>query len=172
MNDKTDIGSLNRRTFFKGALATGATVTALTAFGGTATAKPDITVSDDKESYPVEDSDITIEQGNKNAYFKEINVNITDIDESAGTVSGTVYGTVLPTKNANKRAAKEFEVPFEDAPVTRLKTVGNPTELVRLEIPDLFLDVLGLQISLDLELLVEADPDGGLLGRLLDALLG
>ena len=165
-----------RRTVVKAIAATGTAAIGLTAFSSSVAAQ-DITVGDDEvDSYPIDDSDIEIHRGNKNAYFQEINVEITDTefdDETGtGTVSGIVSGTVLPTENANERAAKEFSVPFEDAPVTHEETVDNPTELVRLVIPHLFLDVLGLQITLDLFLLVEADPEGGLLGRLLDALLG
>lgn len=56
--------------------------------------------------------------------------------------------------------------------MTHEETVGNPTELIRLELPYLFLDVFGLQITLDHFVLVEADLEGGPLGRPLDALLG
>lgn len=54
--------------------------------------------------------------------------------------------------------------------MTDVDEVGNPSQLILLEIPDLFLDVLGLLVSLDLELEVEADPEGGLLGQLLEGL--
>jgi hypothetical protein len=70
------------------------------------------------------------------------------------------------------QSSKKMYFDFADAPVTHEETVGNPTELIRLELPYLLLDVLGLQITLDLFILVEADPAGGPLGRPLDALLG
>lgn len=175
----------SRRTVLKLLGATGVTATGIGAFGGSAAAAPDVTVEDDENTYTPESSDLTIEGGNPNATFQNVDVLITSIDESAGTASGVVSGTVLPTKNANENAAKDFEVEFEDAPAEVVGSSGKimnsgaanlgalqVTELIRLEIPDLFLDVLGLQISLDLELLVEADCDGALLGRLLGNLLG
>jgi hypothetical protein len=167
-----------RRTFIKGAAATEIAATGITAFSSSAAAQPNVTVGDDEEvedgveSYSVQDHEITIQRGNRNAQFQNVNVTITDVDEEAGTASGTVSGSVLPTPNANQNAARDFNVEFADADVIDQGEVGNPTRLITLVIPDLFLDVLGLQISLDLELLVDADPEGGLLGRLLDALLG
>lgn len=162
----------------KGAAATGVTATGLAAFSGGAAAQPDISVTDlDPETgndsiEGVRDSQIDVERGNRNAQFQNIDIEITEIDEEAETVSGTVSGTVLPNANANQNAAKDFDVEFTDAEVTSLGEVGNPTELVRLEIPDLFLNVLGLLVSLDLEVLVEADENGGLLGQLLAGLGG
>lgn len=159
-----------RRTFVKGAAAAGVAATGITAFSGNAAAQPNISVSDvTGEEYEVEDSEIGIQQGNRNAQFQNIDIEITDIDEAAETVSGTVSGTVLPNANANQNAAKDFDVDFTDAAVSVLDP-DYGSQLVLLEIPDLFLNVLGLLVSLDLELVVEADEDGGLLGQLLAGL--
>jgi hypothetical protein len=72
-----------------------------------------------------------------------------------------------------RRVAEEIDASYGDASLeVETSQVGNPIELLRLEIPDLFLDLLGLLVQLDLELVLEADEDGGLLGQLLAGLGG
>lgn len=72
-----------------------------------------------------------------------------------------------------RRVAEEMDATFENATLDVETTQnGELVEILRLEIPDLFLDLLGLLVQLDLELVLEADEDGGLLGQLLAGLGG
>jgi hypothetical protein len=169
-----------RRTFIKGAAAVGVAATGITAFSGSAAAQEpdldDVSVGDpDEDGIEVRDLEIDIEKGNRNAQFQNLDVEITDVgdeddaEDGETTADGVVSGTVLPNENANESAAKDFEVEFEDAilDIGEIEDEDNFSRLVELRIPDLFLDVLGLQVSLDLDLTVDADPEGGLLGQLL-----
>ncbi|MFC6905859.1 twin-arginine translocation signal domain-containing protein [Halalkalicoccus tibetensis] len=172
-----------RRTFLKGAAATGVAATGITAFSGSAAAdEPTVTV----DGVEADESDVSIERGNPNAVIENLDIEFDEVDfdqdldedfdvdanDVTGTASGTVTGSALPNQNANENAAKDINTDFDDLEfiVTDVDAVGNPSQLVLLEIPDLFLDVLGLLVSLDLELSVEADPEGGLLGQLLEGL--
>lgn len=177
-----------RRTFIKGAAATGIAATGITAFSGSAAAQEPtdyLTVSDDEATLNGEEltgSTVTIQQGSQNAQFEDLNVEFDDLeyDEDdaedgsvSGVASGTVTGSVLPNGNANGNAAQEIDTDFEDAAFeAAMDEQGNPTDILSLEIPDLFLDLLGLIVELDLDLQITADEDGGLLGALLAALGG
>lgn len=177
----------------KGAAATGVTVTGITAFSGSAAAQDQdptefVTVADPKNGHHAQQgSTVTIEHGKQNACFQELNIEIDekrseytlnkDDGTAEGTLCGTVTGSVLPDENADPNDAKEINTTFEGVSFeAEVGGTDNPdsqvVELIRLEIPDLFLNLLGLLVTLDLFLLVEADPEGGLLGQLLAALLG
>jgi hypothetical protein len=166
----------------KGAAATGAAATGITAFSGSAAAQDTAVTVDGVEADEV---DLDIERGNPNAVVESLDIEFDDVefdqdldevepdeDDITGTASGRVEGLALPNENANPNAGQEIDTDFDDLEfvVTDVDEVGNPSQLVLLEIPDLFLDVLGLLVSLDLELLVEADEEGGLLGQLLEGL--
>lgn len=184
-----------RRTFLKGAVATGVAATGLTAFSGSTAAQGSpITV----DGLGAQDGNIDVQRGNPNAVIQNLNVAFTSVtfdqdlsqvepgDIVTGTGSGTVTGSVLPNQNANQRAARQFETTFEDVEFEAVvqevdegevvNGVEVPegegiSELIRLELGPLFLDVLGLQVRLsEVILLVTADPDGGLLGQLLAGL--
>lgn len=177
-----------RRTFIKGAAATGIAATGITAFSGSAAAQEPtdyLTVSDGEDTLQGDDvagSSVTIQQGNQNPQFEDLNVEFDDLDYDeddaengtvSGVASGTITGSVLPNENANENAAQEIDTEFEDAQFEAvLDEAGNPTDILLLEIPDLFLDLLGLIVELDLDLQITADEDGGLLGALLAALGG
>lgn len=178
----------------KGAAATGVAATGITAFSGSAAAQDSpITV----DGLDAADGNIDIQRGNRNAVIQDLNVAFDqvdfdqDLDEVepgdtvTGTGSGTVTGSVLPNQNANQRAARNINSTFEDVGFEAVledvepgEEVGNPvtvpegvSELIRLELDGLFLDVLGLQVRLsEILLLVTADPEGGLLGELLAGL--
>lgn len=169
----------------------GVATTGVVAFSGQAVAQEleDFSIEDEPDSVQeVEDASVEIEEGNPNPVFEELDIEIedgeydVDDDSATGTMSGEVTGTVL--ENANENAANGIDTEFDDAPFsldleendvngnTELLKAGGSVELARLVIEDLFLDVLGLEITLDVLLVIEADPEGGLLGRLLADLLG
>lgn len=172
-----------RRTFIKGAAATGIAATGITAFSGSAAAQEPtdyLTVSDGEDTLQGDDlagSSVTIQEGNQNAQFEDLNVEFDDLDydedDADGTVSGVASGTITGSVLPNENAAQEIDTEFEDAQFEAvLDEAGNPTDILLLEIPDLFLDLLGLIVELDLDLQITADEDGGLLGALLAALGG
>lgn len=180
----------------KGAAATGVAATGITAFGGSAAAQDSpITV----DGLDAEDGEIDIQEGNPNAAIQDLNVAFDNVDFDqdldevelgdtiTGTGSGTVTGSALSNQNANENAAQEIDTDFEDVEFEAVveeveggEQVGNPvevpegegiSELIRLELDGLFLDILGLQVDLsEVILLVTADPEGGLLGELLAGL--
>jgi hypothetical protein len=184
-----------RRTFLKGAVATGMAATGLTAFSGSAAAQDSpITV----DGLGAQSGNIGIQRGNRNAVIHDLNVAFTSVnfdqdlsqiapdDTVTGTGSGTVTGSVLPNPNANQRAARTIDTTFEDVEFEAIveevdggeevNGIEVPegegiSEFIRLELEPLFLDVLGLQVRLsEVLLLVTADPEGGLLGELLAGL--
>lgn len=184
-----------RRTFMQGAVATGVAATGITLFSGSAAAQ-DFPVTVD--GLDAQGGNIDIQRGNRNAVIQDLNVAFTSVnfdqdlsqvepgDTVTGTGSGTVTGSVLPNPNANQRAARTIDTTFEDVEFEAIveevdggeevNGIEVPegediSELVRLELGPLFLDVLGLQVRLsEVILLVTADPDGGLLGELLAGL--
>lgn len=185
-----------RRTFIKGAAAAGVAATGISAFT-TSGAAQETPISVD--GLAAEDGSIDVQDGNPNGDFEELSIEFDDVEFDqelgeddlgetvTGTGSGTVTGSVLPNGNANGNATQEIDTSFEDVSFEAVveevedgEEVGNPvevpegegiSELVRLELDGLFLDVLGLQVDLsEVILLVTADPEGGLLGELLAGL--
>lgn len=107
--------------------------------------------------------------------LQELNVTFTNWDETTNTLSGTVEAVSRGQGGGATRDTDNFDIGLDDVAIdNEVATTqnGDRVEILRLNIQDLFLNLLGLEVTLDLFLLIEAVEGQGLLGDLLVALLG